>query len=100
MNEVYNVLVREHLESCKYKIAGYWDESDRYYEEIALPRRLSAELINRAIAVCGDKHRIYLQFVLKSATPKGVTTNGTLMLIYEENLEFVDENWQIDLNSL
>jgi hypothetical protein len=32
-----NVLVREHLEVCDYKVCGYWDEQDTYYEEIILP---------------------------------------------------------------
>lgn len=99
-----NALVIEHLELCDRKIAGYWDESDNFYEKIILPRTLSAELISSAIAFYGEKRRIQLKFRLKvggqspEETPDS-TPIGELMLSYDENLEFVDENWQIDLNS-
>lgn len=97
-------LVLEHLELSDYKIAGYWDESDQFYETITLPRRLSPELVTRAIAFHGDKRRIQLKFVLNVAeiSPETISPNpriGELMLIYDENLEFVDENWQIDIHS-
>ena len=29
-----NSLVTEHLELCDYKICGYWDEQDKFYEQI------------------------------------------------------------------
>nr|WP_322790693.1 hypothetical protein [Brasilonema sennae] len=27
-----NTLVKEHLCLCDYKVSGYWDEQDKYYE--------------------------------------------------------------------
>ena len=97
-------LVLEHLELSDYKIAGYWDESDQFYETITLPRPLSPELVTRAIAFHGDKRRIQLKFVLNLAEISAETISpnpriGELMLIYDENLEFIDENWQIDIHS-
>ncbi|MCT7972991.1 hypothetical protein [Laspinema olomoucense] len=97
-------LVLEHLELSNYKIAGYWDESDQFYETITLPRPLSPELVTRAIAFHGDKRRIQLKFVLNLAeiSPETISRNpriGELMLIYDENLELIDENWQIDIHS-
>ncbi len=59
-------LVREHLELCDYKICGYWDEEDKYYEEIILPRSLSAELVSNSIGVTNKKHWIKLKFILKA----------------------------------
>lgn len=31
-----NHLATQHLESCNYKILGYWDSNNKFYEEIAL----------------------------------------------------------------
>ena len=44
-----NALVLEHLALCDYQISGYWDESDRFYENIILPRPLSPQLISRVV---------------------------------------------------
>jgi hypothetical protein len=113
-----NALVLEHLALCDYQISGYWDESDRFYENITLPRPLSPQLISSGVIFTGDKRRIQLKFTLNLETanppiletamnnPPIVLETDTspisiaeLMLVYDENLEFVDENWQIDLNS-
>ncbi len=103
-----NALVTEHLELCDYKVCGYWDEADEFYEEIPLPRSLSAELISSSIGVTGRKRWIQLKFILKADNFAAEDTPiqndaqkiGELILIYNENLEFVDENWQIDVNFL
>jgi hypothetical protein len=113
-----NALVLEHLALCDYQISGYWDESDRFYENITLPHPLSPRLISSGVIFTGDKRRIQLKFTLNLETanppiletamnnPPIVLETDTspisiaeLMLVYDENLEFVDENWQIDLNS-
>jgi hypothetical protein len=36
-----HALVGEHLEACDYRVYGYWDEEDRYYEETILPHTLT-----------------------------------------------------------
>ena len=41
-----NALIQEHLELCDYKICGYWDEEDEYYEEIILPHTIVASLVS------------------------------------------------------
>ena len=61
-----NSLVTEHLELCDYKICGYWDEQDKFYEEIILPRSLSTELVSSSIGVTGEKRWIQIKFVLKA----------------------------------
>lgn len=94
-----NALVLEHLALCDYQISGYWDESDRFYEEIILPRSLSPQLISSGVIFNEDKRRIQLKFTLNIATATPPISIAQLMLVYDENLEFVDENWQIDLNS-
>ncbi|HLO50043.1 MAG TPA: hypothetical protein VK211_16620 [Kamptonema sp.] len=101
-----NSLVTEHLELCDYKICGYWDEQDTFYEEIILPRSLSAELVSSSIGVTGEKRWIQIKFVLKAellvaedSTDRNYTHNlGELTIIYDENLQFVDENWQINMD--
>ena len=102
-----NSLVTEHLELCDYKVCGYWDEQDEFYQEITLPRSLSAELVSSSIGVTGRKRWIQLKFVLKanrSAAEDSANHNytkniGELTIIYDENLQFVDENWQINIDS-
>lgn len=100
-------LVAEHLELCDYKVCGYWDEKDKFYEEIILPRSLSAELVSSSIGVTGKKRWIQLKFVLQAArmNPQDLSDSNNiqniaeLTIIYNENLQFVDENWQINIDS-
>ncbi|MFM9268288.1 hypothetical protein [Tychonema sp. BBK16] len=100
-------LVVEHLELCDYQVCGYWDEQDEFYEEITLPRSLSAELVSSSIGVTGRKRWIQLKFVLQTdrLNPQNLSNShnienlGELTLIYDENLQFVDENWQINMDS-
>jgi hypothetical protein len=40
-------LLQEHLELCDYKVCGYWDEQDKYYEIITLPRIFETELVSQ-----------------------------------------------------
>jgi hypothetical protein len=102
-----NALVTEHLELCDYKVCGYWDEQDKFYEEITLPRSLSAELVSSSIGVTGRKRWIQLKFVLKADRNTAedslhhnlIQNLGELTIIYDENLQFVDENWQINMDS-
>lgn len=94
-----NALVLEHLALCDYQISGYWDESDRLYENIILPRSLSPQLISSGVIFNGDKRRIQLKFTLNIETATPPISIAQLMLVYDENLEFIDENWQIDLKS-
>ncbi|NJK74717.1 MAG: hypothetical protein HC942_12360 [Microcoleus sp. SU_5_6] len=102
-----DALVTEHLELCDYQICGYWDEQDNFYEQITLPRSLSAELVSSSIGVADKKRWIKLKFVLqdKNTTSQyllgGNLTNnlGELTIIYDENLQFIDENWQINMDN-
>ncbi|MCC5900147.1 MAG: hypothetical protein JJU32_19825 [Phormidium sp. BM_Day4_Bin.17] len=94
-----NALVLEHLALCDYQISGYWDECDRLYEEIILPRPLSPQLISSGVIVNGNERRIQLKFTLNLETATPPISIAKLTLVYDENLEFIDENWQIDLNS-
>ncbi|MEG3974748.1 hypothetical protein QT970_09010 [Microcoleus sp. herbarium8] len=102
-----NSLVAEHLELCDYKVGGYWDEQDEFYEEIILPRSLSADLVSSSIGVTGRKRWIQLKFVLQAdrmnfqdwSHPNSRQNLGELTIIYDENLQFVDENWQINIDS-
>lgn len=102
-----NSLVTEHLELCDYKVCGYWDEQDKFYEEITLPRSLSAELVSSSIGVTGEKRWIQVKFVLQAdrrdaqdlSNPNNKQNLGELTIIYDENMQFIDENWQINIDS-
>ncbi|MFM7406756.1 MAG: hypothetical protein ACKO3K_08855 [Cuspidothrix sp.] len=90
-----NSLVQKHLEKCCYTINGYWDEQDQYYESISLPHPIEAKLISSFVGVTEDKHFLKLQFSLMNL----LQNIGELVLIYNENLELVDENWLLDIDS-
>ncbi|QLE40809.1 hypothetical protein FD723_10280 [Nostoc sp. C052] len=101
-----NVLVQEHLDQCDYKVCGYWDEQDEYYEKITLPRTLEAELVSSSIGVTHKERFLQLKFLLIADAvdnTKIASSNaqklGELVLVYDENLEFTDENWLLDVDS-
>ncbi|MBD2164063.1 hypothetical protein H6G04_06550 [Calothrix membranacea FACHB-236] len=97
------VLVQEHLAQCDYKICGYWDEQDEYYETITLPRTLETELVSSYIGVSHKERFLELKFCLiADVIPAGNNNRqkiGELVLVYNENLEFVNENWLLDIDS-
>jgi hypothetical protein len=100
-----NTLMRQHLEFCNYKVSGYWDEQDDYYEEIILPHNLEAELISSSIGVTDSKRWVKLKLVLKATSKNGeILSNeaekiSELILLYDEKLEFIDENWLLNIDS-
>ncbi|PMB05651.1 hypothetical protein CEN45_00810 [Fischerella thermalis CCMEE 5198] len=102
-----DALLKEHLELCDYKVCGYWDENDGYYQEIILPRDLTALLVSSSIGFTHTKRFFQLKFVLLASTDatyeqpnhNDAQKIGELILIYDENLEFIDENWVLDVHS-
>ncbi|MHC0066168.1 hypothetical protein ACWATR_25205 [Nostoc sp. UIC 10890] len=101
-----NLLVQEHLDQCDYKVCGYWDEQDEYYEKITLPRTLEAELVSSSIGVTHEESFLQLKFLLIADAvdnTKTASSNaqklGELVLVYDENVEFIDENWLLDVDS-
>ena len=100
-----DALVTEHLKLCEYKVGGYWDENGDFYEEIILPSSLYVELVSSSLGITDRERWIQFKFFLKAdtnASEKKVITHpqkfGELILIYDENLEFIDEKWQIDID--
>ena len=91
-----NSLVQKHLEQCCYTINGYWDEQDEYYDSIRLPHTIEAELVSSFVGVTQDNRFLKLKFSLMNF-PENI---GELVLIYNENLELIDENWLLDIDSL
>jgi hypothetical protein len=108
-----NHLVTQHLESCNYKIKGYWDSNNKFYEEIAFIHPICAELISRSLGTnIINNHStsdwIKLKFLLKadlSASENNLVSDddddeiGELTLILDTNQKVIDENWLIDVES-
>lgn len=102
-----NALVAEHLEACDYKICGYWKENDELYQEIILPRSILSKLVSSSIGISDNQRWIKLNFVLKEdQINSGNQANnildrniGRLTLIYDDQLQFVDEIWEDNTNS-
>ena len=80
-----NALIKEHLELSDYKICGYWDESDNYYEEIILPANLETELASSSIGFNLNQRFIQLKFILKNSNHER-SVIAELNLIYDENM--------------
>jgi hypothetical protein len=96
-----DALIKEHLELCEYKVCGYWDDRDIYYEEINLPRTLQADLASGYIGLAHADRFLQLKFCLNTADLSNRSQKiGEVVLIYDENLDFVDESWVLDVNFL
>ena len=104
-------LIRAHLEACEYKVCGYWDDRDNYYEEIGLPRTLAADLVSSSIGFKRKERFLQLKFSLNTAVVGEDSLKGNLLdcqshkigevvIIYNENLEFIDESWILDIDSV
>lgn len=92
-------LIKEHLELCEYKICGYWDERDIYHEEITFPRTLQANLASGYIGFANADRFLQLKFCLKATDLSDRSQKiGEVVLVYDENLDFIDENWMIDID--
>ena len=108
-----SLLATQHLESCNYKIRGYWDSNNKLYEEIAFIHPIGAELIGRSLGTNiinnhPSSHWIKLKFLLKAdlaasennlVSDDGDDEIGELTLILDTNLKIIDENWSLDLES-
>jgi hypothetical protein len=100
----------QHLQACNAQINGYWDE-DEFYEVISFTQFPHPELTSSSWELLpnstGNTHSLQLKFALTINPPSDSdpspsttkTTIGDLILILDENLEVVDENWLIDVNS-
>jgi hypothetical protein len=101
-------IFKQHLEDCDYKIGGYYD-GDNFYEEISFPSSLCGELESIFLILIKEEHekkcRIKLKFMLKMPTLKDVVVSdfereiGELVLTFNSDLEFLDENWLIRTKS-
>ena len=115
-----NNLVKQLLEECFYTITGYWDEQDQYYEAITLPQTTTAKLISSSVGFSNNKRFLKLEFSLlayqwslrKAFEASWFSENqyyqeenqplekiGELVIIYNENMEFIDENWLLEIDS-
>lgn len=98
-------IAKEHLEYCNYKIEGYWDENDNFYETITFKQPLFIQLscydIKRQFKENNSQYLIKIKFLLKQDLSKDNYNNiiAEMTLIYDSNFHFIDENWLININS-
>lgn len=105
-------LVKRHLESCNFKLRGYWDNKDKYYEEIIFVSPILAKLSSSSIGTTYTENSssrwVKLRFLLKTDKSaegdNGFSDDeddeiGDLILVLDENLQIVDENWIVDVES-
>lgn len=92
-------IARQHLQDCQFEIHGYWDETDQYYETIRFKQHPTPHLLSSSLGVSpnsADAHWLQLRYALTIAPS---TTIGELILILNDSLEVIDENWLIDVRS-
>jgi hypothetical protein len=100
----------KHLQNCGMQLHGYWDE-DNFYETVSFSHPLQPQLVSSSLGVSPsnpeDSRWLQLKFLLNvTAVSSLATLNnsdsvtvGDLILILNEGLEVIDENWLIDLQS-
>jgi hypothetical protein len=109
-----NGLAMEHLEACNYKVMGYYHEDD-YYEQVELITPIEVKLVSSTLGLKNQETDtrcwITLNFLLKAVTspykqqsPDDDTEDkteeiGELKLIFDSNMNFIDENWVIYIES-
>jgi len=105
-----NQIAVQHLQACNAQINGYWDE-DEFYEVISFTQLPHPELTSSSWGILPNSnentHWLQLKFSLiiklsRDSDPSHnstQTTIGDLILILDEDLEVVDENWLIDVHS-
>lgn len=105
-----NQIALQHLQACNAQINGYWDE-DEFYEVVTFTQFPSPELISSSLGVTPQNaesaHWLKLNFLLtatnnidlKLPNSNRKTPLGELVLILDENLEVIDEDWLIDVDS-
>ncbi|NJN58418.1 MAG: hypothetical protein HC879_13415 [Leptolyngbyaceae cyanobacterium SL_5_9] len=95
-----NQIARQHLQDCKSEIHGYWDENDQLYETIRFKQTPTPQLISSSIGVTpnqtGNTYWLQLRYALNISLS---VTVGELLLILNDSLEVIDENWFINVQS-
>lgn len=104
-------IANDHLQACHNEIHGYWDEDDRFYQTIRFTQRPTPKLISRSLGLTSQesgnvnwlqlRYSLTVPLAIASSTlkPSSVTTIGEMILVLDDNLEVIDENWLIDINS-
>lgn len=92
----------EHRQECNSQINGYWDE-DNFYELISFTRQVYSELASLSLSISPidpENHWINLKYALTINLDGNSQDNlGELVLILDESLNVIDENWSLDLAS-
>ncbi len=105
-----NQIAVQHLQACNAQINDYWDD-DKFYEVISFIQLPHPELTSSSWEILPasteNTHWLQLKFALTINPPvasdpshgNAQSTIGDLILILNEDLEVVDENWLIDVHS-
>jgi len=103
-------IATQHLQACNAQINGYWDE-DEFYEVISFTQPPHLELTSIAWELLPNStenpHWLQLKFEINATQPINFPAShdgtqprmGDLTLILDENLEVIDENWFVNLQS-
>jgi hypothetical protein len=104
-----NQIAIQHLQFCNAQINGYWDD-DEFYELVSFTQLPSPELSSISLGISPEDvevpHWLHLKFTLKPHPSTQLNSNearqpdlGELILILDDALNVVDENWLLNLHS-
>lgn len=94
-----NQIAHQHLQDCQAEIHGYWDETDQLYETIRFNQVPTPQLISSSLGVTPNQPENTRWLQLRYNLTISPSTVGELLLILDDNLEVIDENWLIDVHS-
>ncbi len=94
-------IVQHHLQACASQINGYWDENDQYYDTIHFTHPLIPTLSSSSLGITPNENggSPWLNLRYSLCIADDTATIGELSLILNDNLEIIDENWQLNLQS-
>ena len=103
------ILARKHLEEGQYTIKGYYHDDNQFYETVKFttPLELKLNSFSMGQTVDDGSHWIRLRFFIRadlSSSAQDVEYDedkelGDLTLIFDDQGQFIDENWFIDVYS-
>ncbi len=91
-------LAKAHLQACEYRLEGYWID-DEFYDEIIFSPALEVAWESSSLKAISNGYQntylIKLDFILSQNQEEF----SQLSLIFNPKMEFVAENWSIDVES-
>lgn len=83
---------------CNYTVKGYYDNENRYYKKVQIPQkvRIVVSEVYAKYTTVGNKYSLVISYYLL----ENGNNIGELTLIYDKQGNYIDENWDLDINQI